>query len=118
VRGRAFGRQAVEGGLIDAGVASQTRTLIAMGASMASGPRAGLAELAHLDADPAQERAIDVDGLSSRGMLWLLAGDPGRAISDLAGSLGLARRGATLTLGVRAYFWLAVAPYTGGPWDA
>src|SRR6185437_5523370 len=65
----AFGRQALEGGLLDAAVASQTRTLIAMGASMVSGPRAGLAELAHLDADPAQVRAIDVDGLSYRGML-------------------------------------------------
>jgi len=113
----AFGRQALEGGLLDAAVASQTRTLIAMGASMVSGPRAGLAELAHLDADPAQVRAIDVDGLSYRGMLWLLAGDPGRAISDLAGSLGLARRGATLTLGVRAYFWLALAQYLAGAWD-
>jgi hypothetical protein len=34
----AFGRQALEGGLLDAAVASQTRTLIAMGASMVSGP--------------------------------------------------------------------------------
>ena len=116
-RALAFGRQALEGGLLDAAVASQTRTLIAMGASLVSGPRAGLAELAHLEADPAQVRAIDVDGLSYRGMLWLLAGDPGRAISDLAGSLGLARRGATLTLGVRAYFWLAMAQYLAGAWD-
>ena len=58
-----------------------------------------------------------MDGLSYRGMLWLLAGDPGRAIGDLAGSLGLARRGATLTLGVRAYFWLALAQYLAGAWD-
>ena len=116
-RALAFGRQALEGGLLDAAVASQTRTLIAMGASLVSGPRAGLAELAHLEADPAQVRAIDVDGLSYRGMLWLLAGDPGRAISDLAGSLRLARRGATLTLGVRAYFWLAMAQYLAGAWD-
>jgi DNA-binding CsgD family transcriptional regulator len=112
-----FGRQALEGGLLDAAVVSQTRTLIAMGASLVSGPRAGLAELAHLEADPAQVRWIDVDGLSYRGMLWLLAGDPGRAISDLASSLGLARRGATLTLGVRAYFWLALAQYLAGAWD-
>ena len=116
-RAIAFGRQALEGGLLDAAVASQTRTLIAMGASLVSGPHAGLAELAHLEADPAQVRAIDVDGLSYRGMLWLLAGDPGRAISDLVGSLGLARRGATLTLGVRAYFWLALAQYVAGAWD-
>ena len=113
----ALGRQALEGGLLDAAVASQTRTLIAMGASLVSGPHAGLAELAHLEADPARVRAIDVDGLSYRGMLWLLAGDPGRAISDLVGSLGLARRGATLTLGVRAYFWLALAQYVAGAWD-
>ena len=68
-RAIAFGRQALEGGLLDAAVASQTRTLIAMGASLVSGPHVGLAELAHLEADPAQVRAIDVDGLSYRGML-------------------------------------------------
>ena len=50
-------------------------------------------------------RAIDVDGLSYRGMLRLLAGDLGQAIGDLTASLGLARRGATLTLGLRAYFY-------------
>ena len=113
----AFGRQALESGLLDAAVASQTRNLISMGVSLVSGPGAGLAELAHLDADPARVRWIDVDGLSYRGLLWLLNGDPGRAISDLTGSLRLARRGATLTLGVRAYFWLALAQYLAGAWD-
>jgi len=116
-RATAFGRQALKSGLLDASVASQTRTLIAMGASLVAGPHAGLAELAHLQADPAQVRGIDVDGLSYRGMLWLLAGDPGRAVRDLAGSLGMARRGATLTLGLRAYFWLALAQYLAGAWD-
>jgi hypothetical protein len=58
-----------------------------------------------------------VDGLSYRGMLHLLAGDLVRAVRDLAGSLRLARRGATLTLGVRAYLWLALAQYLAGEWD-
>ena len=40
-RALAFGRQALEGGRLDAAVASQTRTLIAMGASLVSGPHAG-----------------------------------------------------------------------------
>ena len=35
----AFGRQALESGLLDAAVASQTRNLISMGASLVSGPR-------------------------------------------------------------------------------
>jgi hypothetical protein len=113
----ALGRQALEDGLLDTSVASQTRMLIAMGASQVSGPQAALGELDHLDADPAQVRAVDVDSMAFRGMLHLLAGDPVRAIRDLAGSLGLARRGATLTLGVRAYFWLALAQYLAGEWD-
>ena len=113
----AFGRQALEGGLLDPAVASQTRTLIAMGVSQVSGPQAGLAELAHLEADPAQVRAIDLDGLTYRGMLRLLAGDPGQAIRDLTGTLRHARRGATLPLGLRAYFYLALAQYLAGEWD-
>jgi DNA-binding CsgD family transcriptional regulator len=113
----AFGQQALEGGYLDAATASRTRTLIAIGASQVSGPRAALAELAHLAADPARVDVIDVDGLSYRGMLRLLAGDPGQAISDLTVTLALARRGATLTLGLRAYVYLALAQYLAGAWD-
>ena len=116
-RAVAFGQQALESGLLDVAAASQTRNLIAMGTAQLSGPNAGLAELAYLEADPAQVPAIDVDGLSYRGLLWLLAGDPKRAISDLTSSLQMARRGATLSLGVRAYFWLALAQYLTGAWD-
>ena len=50
-------------------------------------------------------------------MLRLVAGDPVGAISDLSASLGLARRGATLTLGGRTYFYLALAQYVMGEWD-
>jgi DNA-binding CsgD family transcriptional regulator/tetratricopeptide (TPR) repeat protein len=113
----AFGRQALGTGALDPAAASRTRTLIAIGAAQVSGPRAGLAELAYVEADPARVRAIDVDGLSYRGMLQLLAGDLGQAIGDLTVSLGLARRGATLTLGLRAYFYLALAQYLAGAWD-
>ena len=113
----ALGRQALGTGALDPAAASRTRTLVAIGAAQVSGPRAGLAELAYLEADPARVRAIEVDGLSYRGMLRLLAGDLGQAIGDLTASLGLARRGATLTLGLRAYFYLALAQYLAGAWD-
>ncbi|MFY9930260.1 MAG: AAA family ATPase [Streptosporangiaceae bacterium] len=113
----ASGRQALDAGTLDPAAASRTRTLIAIGASQVAGPRAGLAELAHMNADPARVKAIDVDGLSYRGMLRLLAGELGPAIGDLTASLALARRGATLTLGLRAYFYLAMAQYLAGAWD-
>ena len=113
----ALGRQALGTGTLDPAAASRTRTLVAIGAAQVSGPRAGLAELAYLEADPVRARAIDVDGLSYRGMLRLLAGDLGQAIGDLTASLGLARRGATLTLGLRVYFYLALAQYLDGAWD-
>ena len=80
-------------------------------------PRAALAELGHLDADPARVGPVDIDGLSFRGVFRLLSGELGQAISDLTASLGLARRGATLTLGLRAYFYLALAQYLAGAWD-
>ena len=114
---QAHARWALGTGCLDAAAASQTRTLVAIGASQAAGPRQALAELGHLEADPARVGAVDVDGLSFRGWFRLLAGDPGPAVTDLAASLKLARRGATLTLGLRAYFYLALAQYLAGAWD-
>ena len=113
----AFGQQALGGGTLDPATASRTRTRIAIGVSQVSGPRAGLAEMVHVEADPARVSAIDVDGLSYRGMLRLLAGELKPAIGDLGASLALARQGATLTLGLRAYFYLAMAQYLAGAWD-
>ena len=112
-----FGRWALGTGCLDAAAASQTRTLIAIGASQVAGPRAALAELEQLDADPARVGAVDVDGLSFRGVFRLLAGDLDRAVTDLTASVKLARRGATLTLGLRAYFYLALAQYLARAWD-
>jgi ATP/maltotriose-dependent transcriptional regulator MalT len=47
----------------------------------------------------------------------LLAGDLGPARRDLAASLRLARRGANLIFGLRAYCYLALAQYLAGEWD-
>lgn len=81
------------------------------------GPRAALAELAHLDPDPARVGPVDVDALSFRGVFRLLAGDLGQAVGDLTASLKMARNGAVLTLGLRTYFYLALAQYLSGAWD-
>ena len=112
-----FGTWALDTGCLDAAAASQTRTLIAIGASQVAGPRDALAELGHLDADTARVGPVDVDGLSFRGVFRLLAGDLDQAMTDMTASLRLARRGATFTLGLRAYFYLALAQYLAGAWD-
>jgi DNA-binding CsgD family transcriptional regulator len=112
-----YGRQALSTGTLDAAMTSQTRTLVAVGACQLKGPRAGLAELAHLDPDPARVDGVDVDALSFRGVFHLLEGDLGQAVRDLSASLVLVRRGATVTLGLRAYFYLALAQYLAGEWD-
>ena len=112
-----FGKWALDTGCLDAAAASQTRTLIAIGASQVAGPRDALTELGHLDADTARVGPVDVDGLSFRGVFRLLAGDLDQAVTDMTASLTLARRGATLTLGLRAYFYLALAQYLAGAWD-
>jgi DNA-binding CsgD family transcriptional regulator len=116
-RVQAVSRWALSTGCLDAAAASQTRTLLAVGVCQVAGPRAALAELEHLDADPARVAAVDVDGLGFRGVLRLLAGDLSEAISDLAASVKLVRRGAVFILGLRAYCYLALAQYLAGAWD-
>ena len=83
-------------------------TLIAIGAAQLSGParRPWPSWPTWPPTRPGSARSTST-ALSFRGMLRLVAGDLGRAVSDLTASLGLVRRGATLTLGLRAYFYLA-----------
>jgi len=113
----AFARWALDTGCLNAASASQTHTLMAIGTSQVAGPRAALAELWHLDADPTRVGPADADGLAFRGVFSLAAGDLGQAVSDLTASLKLARKGATLTWGLRAYCYLALAQYLAGAWD-
>jgi hypothetical protein len=112
-----LGRWALGTGCLDPAAASQTRTRVAIGASQAAGPREALAELRHLDANPARVDPIDVDGLAWRGMFRLVAGDLGQAVTDMTASLKMVRRGATLALGQRTYGFLALAHYLAGDWD-
>jgi DNA-binding CsgD family transcriptional regulator len=110
-------RWALGTGRVNAAAASQLRTVIAIGASHVGGPVEGLAELRHLDADPARVGPVDVDGLAFRGALRLQTGDLRQAVSDLTASLRLSRRGATPILGLRACCYLALAQYLAGQWD-
>jgi DNA-binding CsgD family transcriptional regulator len=112
-----FGKWALGTGCLDPASANHTRTLVAIGASQVAGPHEALAELEYLEADPARVSPVAADGLAFRGVFRLLAGDLGQAVADLAASVSLARRGATLTLGLRAYFYLALAQYLAGEWD-
>jgi DNA-binding CsgD family transcriptional regulator len=113
----ALGRWALGTGCLDPWAASQTRTRVAVGASQAAGPREALAELEHLDADPARVGLIDVDGLSWRGVFRVAAGDLSQAMADLSATLKMVRQGATLTLGQRTHGYLALAQYLAGAWD-
>src|SRR5262249_6884102 len=113
----AAGHRALNTGAMDRAAASQTRALIAIGASQAHGPREALAELVHLDRDPERVEAVDLDALSFRGVFHLLAGELEPAVRDLEVSVRLVREGATFTLGLRAYAYLALAQYLSGAWD-
>jgi hypothetical protein len=102
-----LGRWALGTGCLDSAAASQTRTLVAVGACQVAGPRAALAELGYLDADPARVGPVDVDGLSFRGVFRLLAGDLDQAVTDMAASLRLARGGPPSLLACAPIFtWL------------
>jgi DNA-binding CsgD family transcriptional regulator len=112
-----LGRWALGTGCLDAAVAGSTRWLIAVGACQVAGPRDALAELGHLDADPARVGLADAGCLSYRGILRLQAGDMGQAVTDITVSLKMARQGAALMLGLRPYCYLALAQYLAGEWD-
>ena len=116
-RGMALGRQALATGVLDQSATARARTLVAAAAAQALSPRDGLAELAYLKADPAQVDPADVDALSYRGVLRLLSGDLGLALGDLAASVAMINRGVPPSLGLRAYFYLAMAQYLAGHWD-
>jgi AAA ATPase domain len=113
----ALGRWALDTGCLDAAADSQTRTLVAIGASQVDGARGALEELGYLDPDPTRIDAVHADGLSFRGVFRLLAGNLAQAVADLSASVRLVRNGATFTLGVRAYPYLALAQYLSGAWD-
>ena len=110
-------RWALGTGCLGTALASQSRTLLAISVCQVTGPRDALAELGYLEADPARVGLVDADALTFRGVFHLLAGDLGPARDDLAVSLRLARRGATLIFGLRAYCYLALAQYLAGEWD-
>jgi DNA-binding CsgD family transcriptional regulator len=112
-----LGRWALGTGCLDPAAASQVRTRVAIGVSQVTGPHEALAELGHLDTEPTRVGLVDADALSFRGVLHLVGGSLGQAVRDLTASLKLVRRGATMTLGLRAYCYLALAQYLAGAWD-
>jgi len=112
-----LGRWALATGCLDAAAASRTRALIAIGVSQVAGPSEALAELGHLDADPARVGPADVDGLTFRGVFRLLVGDLGGAVSDMTASFKMVRKGAVLNVGLRTFCYLVLAQYLAGAWD-
>ena len=116
-QGMALGRWALSTGTLEAAPRARTRVVIAAAATQVRGPREALAELSHLDADPARVAPLDIDALAYRGMLRLLTGDLGLAVTDLTASVAMVNRGIPPTIGLRAYFWLAMAQYLAGEWD-
>jgi DNA-binding CsgD family transcriptional regulator len=112
-----WARWALDTGRLDAAASSQTRALVGIGASQVRGPAEALAELAYLDPDPARVQGVHADALSFRGVFQLLAGNLSEAVADLSASVRLVRNGATFTLGLRAFFYLAMAQYFAGAWD-
>jgi DNA-binding CsgD family transcriptional regulator len=116
-QGMSFGKWALGTGCLDALAASWTRAQIAIGALEAVGPGAALAELGHLDPDPARAGPLDAECLAFRGAFWMAAGDLGRGVADMTAGLAMVRRGAPLALGLQPYAYLALAQYLAGRWD-
>ncbi len=96
---------------------SATRAIVAIGAAYADGPLAGLAELDHLEADPARVEAVHVDRLTYRGMFHFLAGDLPEAVADLTASVRMIRKEGSAIVGLNTYGYLALAQYFSGAWE-
>ncbi len=116
-RAKLSAQRALQMRTLDPAADSQARTTLAIGASQTDGASQALAELAHLDPDPARVEGIHADGLAFRGVFHLLAGDLKRAAADLTTSLQLFRAGAPLTVSLYASSYLALAQYLAGVWD-
>jgi DNA-binding CsgD family transcriptional regulator len=112
-----LGQWALAQNCLGAAGVGRAHVLVAVGVTQTGGPLAGLLELGYLDADPLRVDPIDIDGLCWRGVCRFLTGDLGGAISDLTAGLKMVRNGATLTLGLRVYAYLALAQYLAGEWD-
>ncbi len=116
-KGVSFARWALGTGCLDPLAAKWVRTQVAIGALQVVGPAAALAELGHLNADPARVGPLDAECLAWRGVFWMTAGDLGRAVTDMTTALKMVRGGAPLTLGLQPYAYLALAQYLAGSWD-
>jgi DNA-binding CsgD family transcriptional regulator len=116
-KGLSAARWALGTGCLGALATTRTRTQVALGVLEVTGPTAALAELGHLDADPARIGPLDAECLAFRGFLRMLAGDLGRAVTDLTVGLAMARAGAPFTLGLTPYAYLVLAQYLTGQWD-
>jgi DNA-binding CsgD family transcriptional regulator len=112
-----LGRWARGTGVLDAATESRVQAVVAIGMWQTCSPGAALAELAHLDPDPARVDAVHSDSLLFRGLFQLAGGDLARALADLSVCVRLARNGAVFTVGMRAYYYCALAQYLSGAWD-
>jgi DNA-binding CsgD family transcriptional regulator len=116
-KGLSLARWALGTRCLDAVAASWIRVQIAVGALEVAGPAAALAELGHLDADPARAGPLDAECLAWRGTFRLVAGDLDAAVTDMTAGLTMVRRGAPVSLGLQPYASLAQAQYLAGHWD-
>jgi DNA-binding CsgD family transcriptional regulator len=116
-KGLSFVRWALGTGSLDPLAASWARALLGLGALEVAGPIEALAELGHLDADPARVGPLDVDCLAYRGLFRMLAGDLERAVTDMTAGLRMVRGGAPLSLGLHPYVYLTLAQHHAGSWD-
>jgi DNA-binding CsgD family transcriptional regulator len=116
-RAKELAKWALAQGSLGSAGAGRAHALVAVGVSLTGGPRRALSQLAYLGPDPALVDPGEIDTLCWRGVCRLVTGDLGGAISDMTAGLAMARNGATLTLGLRVYGYLALAQYLAGDWD-
>jgi DNA-binding CsgD family transcriptional regulator/tetratricopeptide (TPR) repeat protein len=116
-KGAAYARWALGTGCLTAPAVAWSRAEISVGVLATAGPAAALAELGHLEDDPARIGPLDAECLAFRGMFKMLAGRLNPAVTDMTSGLKQARRGAPFTLGLQPYVYLVLAQYLAGRWD-
>ena len=116
-RAKELAEWALAQGCLGPAAVGRAHAIVAVGVSHTAGPRRALSELAYLGTDTALIDPVEVDALCWRGVCRLLVGDLAGAIGDLSAGLVMARTGATITMGLRAYAYTALAQYLAGEWD-
>jgi len=111
------GRLALRLGDLPVRLGDFVRVFVAVARCRAEGMAAGLTELGHLPADPAEVAPEQLDSLTCRGAIHTMLGRFGEAEGDLRMAVAQYRAGVYTMAGTTPHSYLAAVHYVRGEWE-